>query len=96
MLHRGRKVYEPPRYMTVNDAARQLLEVLKTRDLHGEPPGTISRVTPEISLMIVLNEKGGSFMVLVVLVLVLVVVVVVVVGLVVLVVVVLLFLLLLF
>ena len=37
---RGKKVYEPPRYMSVNEAVRQLLDVIKTRDLKGEPPGT--------------------------------------------------------
>ncbi|PFX24542.1 Diphthine synthase [Stylophora pistillata] len=38
-LMRGRKVYEPPRYMSVNEAVSQLLEVVRNRDLQGEPPG---------------------------------------------------------
>ncbi|KPP73048.1 diphthine synthase-like, partial [Scleropages formosus] len=30
-LMRGRKIYEPPRYMSVNQAAEQLLEIVKNR-----------------------------------------------------------------
>ncbi|CAH3176884.1 unnamed protein product [Porites lobata] len=37
-LMRGKKVYEPPRYMSVNEAVKQLLEIPKTRDLKGEEP----------------------------------------------------------
>ncbi|KAJ7358782.1 diphthine synthase [Desmophyllum pertusum] len=37
-LMRGRKVFEPPRYMSVNEAVSQLLEVVSNRDLKGEPP----------------------------------------------------------
>lgn len=37
-LMRGRKVYEPPRYMSVNEAVSQLLDVVRNRDLQGEPP----------------------------------------------------------
>ena len=36
---RGRKVYEPPRYMTVSEAASQLLEILQTRDFGNGKPG---------------------------------------------------------
>ena len=39
-IFRGKKVYEPPRYMSVNEAVKQLLEIPKTRDLKGEEPGT--------------------------------------------------------
>ena len=38
---RGRKIYEPPRYMTVNEAVRQLLDVIKTRDFKEESPGKL-------------------------------------------------------
>ncbi|KAM7432969.1 diphthine synthase [Porites harrisoni] len=37
-LMRGKKVYELPRYMSVNEAVKQLLEIPKTRDLKGEEP----------------------------------------------------------
>lgn len=37
-LMRGRKVYEPPRYMSVNEAVSQLLDVVRNKDLQGEPP----------------------------------------------------------
>ncbi|KAL9950797.1 hypothetical protein ACROYT_G043359 [Oculina patagonica] len=37
-LMRGRKIFEPPRYMSVNEAVSQLLDVVKIRDLKGEPP----------------------------------------------------------
>ncbi|XP_036907209.1 diphthine methyl ester synthase isoform X2 [Sturnira hondurensis] len=37
-LIKGRKVYEPPRYMTVNQAARQLLEVVENQRARGEEP----------------------------------------------------------
>ena len=33
---RGRKVYEPPRYMTVAQAASQLLEAVESRKRRGE------------------------------------------------------------
>lgn len=35
-LMRGRKIYEPPRYMTVAQAAEQLLEILQNRRDRGE------------------------------------------------------------
>lgn len=35
-LMRGKKIYEPPRYMTVNDAADQLLTVIQNRRLKEE------------------------------------------------------------
>ncbi|XP_066480121.1 diphthine methyl ester synthase isoform X2 [Tiliqua scincoides] len=37
-LMRGKKIYEPPRYMTVNEAAEQLLTVVQNRRLKGEEP----------------------------------------------------------
>ncbi|XP_068727515.1 diphthine methyl ester synthase-like [Montipora capricornis] len=37
-MMRRKKVYEPPRYMSVNEAVKQLLDVIKTRDLKGESP----------------------------------------------------------
>ncbi|XP_061489831.1 diphthine methyl ester synthase [Rhineura floridana] len=37
-LLKGKKVYEPPRYMSVNQAAQQLLTVVQNRRLQGEEP----------------------------------------------------------
>lgn len=39
-IYRGRKIYEPPRYMSVNQAAQQLLEIVQNRRVGGEEPGT--------------------------------------------------------
>lgn len=39
--HRGRKVYEPPRYMSVSQAAEQLLAIIHNRRLQGEAAGTV-------------------------------------------------------
>lgn len=36
MVCRGRKVYEPPRYMTINQATEQLLEVIANRRQLGK------------------------------------------------------------
>ncbi|XP_065525634.1 diphthine methyl ester synthase isoform X3 [Lathamus discolor] len=35
-LMKGRKIYEPPRYMSVNQAAEQLLAIIQNRRLQGE------------------------------------------------------------
>ncbi|KAM6217107.1 diphthine methyl ester synthase [Rhynchocyon petersi] len=37
-LIKGRKIYEPPQYMTVNLAAQQLLEIVQNQRLRGEEP----------------------------------------------------------
>ncbi|GAB1288043.1 Diphthine methyl ester synthase [Apodemus speciosus] len=37
-LIRGRKIYEPPRYMSVNQAAQQLLEIVQNQRARGEEP----------------------------------------------------------
>ncbi|XP_055995104.1 diphthine methyl ester synthase [Sorex fumeus] len=37
-LIKGRKIYEPPQYMSVNQAARQLLEIVQNQRLQGEEP----------------------------------------------------------
>ncbi|NWH54886.1 DPH5 synthase, partial [Fregata magnificens] len=37
-LMKGRKIYEPPRYMSVNQAAEQLLAIIQSRRLQGEKP----------------------------------------------------------
>lgn len=34
-IFRGKKQYEPPRYMTINNAIEQLLEVERTRAENG-------------------------------------------------------------
>ncbi|MEE6524917.1 hypothetical protein FKM82_024664 [Ascaphus truei] len=38
-LMKGRKVYEPPRYMTVSQAAKQLVEIVQNRRALGEELG---------------------------------------------------------
>ncbi|XP_001506442.1 diphthine methyl ester synthase [Ornithorhynchus anatinus] len=38
-LMKGKKIYEPPRFMSVNQAAGQILEVVQNRRLLGEEPG---------------------------------------------------------
>lgn len=38
---RGKKIFEPPRYMSVNQAAEQLLAVVQNRRLQGQEPGII-------------------------------------------------------
>lgn len=40
---KGRKIYEPPRFMTVSQAASQILEVIKNRAAQGRP----TPVTPD-------------------------------------------------
>uniref|UniRef100_A0A8C9BG94 diphthine methyl ester synthase n=1 Tax=Phocoena sinus TaxID=42100 RepID=A0A8C9BG94_PHOSS len=37
-LIKGRKIYEPPRYMSVNQAAQQLLEIVQNQRIRGEEP----------------------------------------------------------
>ncbi|XP_039204410.1 diphthine methyl ester synthase isoform X3 [Crotalus tigris] len=37
-LMRGKKIFEPPRYMSVNQAAEQLLAVIQNRRLQGQEP----------------------------------------------------------
>ncbi|KAB1274965.1 Diphthine methyl ester synthase [Camelus dromedarius] len=37
-LIKGRKIYDPPRYMSVNQAAQQLLEVVQNQRIRGEDP----------------------------------------------------------
>ncbi|XP_054835326.1 diphthine methyl ester synthase isoform X1 [Eublepharis macularius] len=37
-LMRGKKIYEPPRYMSVNQAAEQLLAIVQNRRQEGEEP----------------------------------------------------------
>ncbi|XP_006882513.1 PREDICTED: diphthine synthase [Elephantulus edwardii] len=37
-LIKGRKIYEPPQYMSVNQAAQQLLEIVQNERLRGEEP----------------------------------------------------------
>ncbi|KFW79595.1 Diphthine synthase, partial [Manacus vitellinus] len=39
-LMKGRKIYEPPRYMSVNQAAEQLLAIIQNRRLQGEKTET--------------------------------------------------------
>ena len=39
---RGRKIYEPARYMSVNQAAEQLLEIIQNRRTRGDSLGMLS------------------------------------------------------
>ena len=39
---RGRKIFEPPRYMSVSQAADQLLQILETRVQSDQTSGEIS------------------------------------------------------
>nr|KAJ3419788.1 diphthine synthase [Polyrhizophydium stewartii] len=41
-MARGRKIYEPPRYMTVNQAVEQLLEIEEKRQQNVYSPNTIA------------------------------------------------------
>ncbi|XP_062835598.1 diphthine methyl ester synthase isoform X2 [Anolis carolinensis] len=54
-LMRGKKIYEPPRYMTVNQAAEQLLAVVQNRQQQGEEP----EVT-ENTVCVGLARVGGA------------------------------------
>ncbi|XP_078247927.1 diphthine methyl ester synthase [Pogona vitticeps] len=54
-LIRGKKVYEPPRYMSVNQAAEQLLAIIRNRRLQGEEP----EVT-ENTVCVGLARVGGA------------------------------------
>ncbi|XP_016060064.1 PREDICTED: diphthine methyl ester synthase [Miniopterus natalensis] len=54
-LMKGRKIYEPPRYMTVNQAAQQLLEVIRNRRARGEDP-----VVTEETLCVGLARVGAE------------------------------------
>lgn len=51
IIHRGRKIYEPPRYMTIPQAVSQLLEIEKLR---GE--GVLD---PEKTLAVAVGRVGG-------------------------------------
>lgn len=58
--YRDRKIYEPPRYMTVNQAAEQLLEIVKNRRSRGD---SIGKVELFKSISFVLNyyhSNSGS------------------------------------
>ena len=42
--YRGKKIYEPPRYMSVSQAAEQLIEVVKNKTEEGHT--NLGRVQP--------------------------------------------------
>ncbi|XP_056133510.1 diphthine methyl ester synthase isoform X2 [Lampris incognitus] len=54
-LMRGRKIYEPPWYMTVNQAAEQLLETVQKRKELGEEPAL-----SEDTVCVGLAQIGGD------------------------------------
>ena len=52
MNNRGRKIYEPPRYMSITQAVSQLAEVEATRQA--------GVLTPDSTLAIALSRVGGG------------------------------------
>lgn len=57
-LIKGRKIFEPPRYMSVNEAVSQLLDVVKNRDMKGEPPAyTESTIAVGLARVGAANQK---------------------------------------
>ncbi|XP_053104209.1 diphthine methyl ester synthase isoform X1 [Hemicordylus capensis] len=46
-LMRGKKIYEPPRYMTVNEAAEQLLAVVQNRRVKAEESEVSGNITED-------------------------------------------------
>jgi diphthine synthase len=55
-MMRGRKIYEPPRYMTVGQCAQQMLEIAETKQQEGEDDG----VYGEESLAVGAARVGGT------------------------------------
>ncbi|OWF54781.1 diphthine methyl ester synthase-like [Mizuhopecten yessoensis] len=58
-LMRGRKVFEPPRYMSVNQAAEQILEVVRNRKASGDTPSSDTAIT-EDTLCVGLSRVGAE------------------------------------
>lgn len=57
-LIKGRKIFEPPRYMSVNEAVSQLLDVVKNRDMKGETPAyTESTIAVGLARVGAANQK---------------------------------------
>ncbi|NXP98962.1 DPH5 synthase, partial [Vidua macroura] len=60
-LMKGRKIYEPPRYMSVNQAAEQLLAIIQNRRLQGEKPEiTENTICVGLARVGALDEKIAS------------------------------------
>ncbi|XP_002187222.3 diphthine methyl ester synthase [Taeniopygia guttata] len=60
-LIKGRKIYEPPRYMSVNQAAEQLLAIIQKRRLQGEKPEiTENTICVGLARVGALDEKIAS------------------------------------
>ncbi|NWY74040.1 DPH5 synthase, partial [Erithacus rubecula] len=58
---RGRKIYEPPRYMSVNQAAEQLLAIIQNRRSQGEKPEiTENTICVGLARVGALDEKIAS------------------------------------
>lgn len=51
-IHRGRKIYEPPRYMSISQAVSQLIEIESLRDQKV--------LSPNATLAIALSRVGGD------------------------------------
>ncbi|KAM3840033.1 diphthine methyl ester synthase isoform 2-T4 [Vipera latastei] len=60
-LMRGKKIFEPPRYMSVNQAAEQLLAVVQNRRLEGqEPEVTENTICVGLARVGALDQKIAS------------------------------------
>ncbi|XP_056353824.1 LOW QUALITY PROTEIN: diphthine methyl ester synthase [Oenanthe melanoleuca] len=60
-LMKGRKIYEPPRYMSVNQAAEQLLAIIQNRRFQGEKPEiTENTICVGLARVGALDEKIAS------------------------------------
>ncbi|XP_070602555.1 diphthine methyl ester synthase [Erythrolamprus reginae] len=60
-LMRGKKIFEPPRYMSVNQAAEQLLAVVQNRRLQGqEPEVTENTICVGLARVGALDQKIAS------------------------------------
>ncbi|XP_033737588.1 diphthine methyl ester synthase-like [Pecten maximus] len=58
-MMRGRKVFEPPRYMSVNQAAEQILEVVQNKQTSGDTPSGETVIT-EDTLCVGLSRVGAE------------------------------------
>ncbi|XP_060088265.1 diphthine methyl ester synthase isoform X2 [Heteronotia binoei] len=61
-LMRGKKIYEPPRYMRVNEAAEQLLAIVQNRRQEGEEPVTEDTICVGLARVGTVDQKIASGM----------------------------------
>lgn len=65
-VFRGRKIYEPPRFMAASEAAHQLLNIVARRRLAGESlagtaPSTTLSVRPFVAILLSKYCFGSSW-----------------------------------